>query len=177
MSGGIDSMACAHFLIGQSFVVTALFVDYGQAACSSEARAASAVAETLRVPLERASLVSKRRYGAGEVPGRNALLTMAALATCSSDTHVIAMGIHSGTPYYDCSPAFAERMDTLLQEYTSGQTRYFAPFLNWAKRDIFEYCRREQLDVAVTYSCEAGTIPPCGHCSSCHDRVLLLDAC
>jgi 7-cyano-7-deazaguanine synthase len=141
MSGGIDSMACAHFLIGQSFKVSGLFVDYGQSACPPEQTAVSAVAKSLRIPLERASFVSKRRYGAGEIPGRNGLLTMAALAVCSPNTRIIGMGIHSGTPYYDCSPAFADRIDALVQEYTSGLTRYLAPFLSWTKQDIFEYCR------------------------------------
>ena len=170
MSGGIDSMACAHFLIRQSFQVAGLFVDYGQSARSAEEKAVSAVARSLGIPLEKSSFVSTRLYGAGEIPGRNGLLAMVALATCSPTTRIIAMGIHSGTPYYDCSPAFAERMDTLLREYTSGMTRYLAPFLHWAKQDIFEYSRQQRLDVTITYSCETGTLPPCGHCSSCRDR-------
>jgi 7-cyano-7-deazaguanine synthase len=98
---------------------------------------------------------------------------MVALTLCTVDTQIIAMGIHSGTPYYDCSPAFANRIDDFIREYTSGRTRYFSPFLRWAKNDIYEYCRNERLDLSITYSCEAGTIPPCGHCASCQDRQLL----
>ena len=170
MSGGIDSTACAQFLTGQGFDVKGLFVDYGQSARTLEGIAVSAVAESLGIPLERASFVSQRIYGAGEIVGRNGLLAMAALITCSSTTRIIAMGIHSGTPYYDCSPAFAERIDFLMQECTSGATRYLAPFLNWAKQDIYDYCRQQRLDLSATYSCEVGIMPPCGHCASCRDR-------
>jgi len=129
MSGGIDSMACAHFLLGQAFSVKGLFVDYGQMARDREEGAVSNVARALGLPLLRVCFLSECQYGPGEIPGRNGLLTMAALAISTTETRVIATGIHRGTTYYDCSPAFAERMDTLLREYTSGTIRYFAPFL------------------------------------------------
>jgi 7-cyano-7-deazaguanine synthase len=172
-SGGIDSMACAHFLLALYRPVTALFVNYGQLAYQAERTAVTAVARTLQIPLERASVNTTRPYGPGEIPGRNGLLAMVALAGCMPTTRLIAMGIHSGTPYYDCSPAFANRIDDLIREYTSGRTRFFAPFLTWNKGDIYEYCYNARLDLSMTYSCEAGTVPPCGQCASCQDRRML----
>jgi 7-cyano-7-deazaguanine synthase len=176
ISGGIDSFACGHFLITQSYSVSGLFVDYGQVANAVESTAATVVAASLRISLEKASFVSKHTYGAGEIPGRNGLLAFAALAASSPGTSVIATGIHSGTPYYDCTATFVDRLDILLREYTAGMMRYLAPFLEWSKADIIEYCNQQRLDLSHTYSCEAGTVPPCGTCASCGDR-LLLNAC
>ena len=56
----------------------------------------------------------------------------AALATGAVGQAVV-MGIHSGTPYYDCTAVVAHRMDILLQERTSGVTRFLAPFISWSK--------------------------------------------
>ena len=83
------------------------------------------------------------------------------------------MGIHAGTPYYDCSPKFAERLDVLLQECTNGTAKFFAPFIAWDKSTIIEYCLAQQLDLSITYSCQEGTVPTCGKCASCLDRIAL----
>jgi 7-cyano-7-deazaguanine synthase len=168
-------MACAHFMRKRGFDMAALFVDYGQAARHHEAVAASLVAKDLNLQLRTGVVQLEATYGLGEVPGRNALLTFAAIATGAAG-QAIAMGIHSGTPYYDCSPVFVKRMDILLQEHTSGLTRFLAPFVSWSKREICDFCRDQGLNLSLTYSCEAGTAPPCGQCASCLDRQLL-DAC
>lgn len=173
LSGGIDSMACAHFLLRQDFAVGALHIDYGQLARRFEAQAASSVAANLNIPVSVVSLHLPLIHTIGEVRGRNGLFAMAALAASEQKTSVIATGIHSGTTYYDCSPPFVERMDAVIQEYTSGHTRYFCPFLNWSKSDIYDYCVQHRLNIQLTYSCESGTDPVCGICASCRDRRLV----
>lgn len=170
ISGGIDSMACAHFLSNRSYEVSGLFLDYGQAAVQAETAAVTSVADSLRIQIRKVTVAHMPPYEPGEIRGRNGFLAMLALMVSAPGTAMIATGIHRGTPYYDCSAAFAERMDTLICEYTSGITRYFAPFLEWSKHDIFQYCLQEHLDLSLTYSCEAGTLPPCGTCASCVDR-------
>src|SRR5262245_55303792 len=97
LSGGIDSMACAHFLVSQAFQVEGLFVDYGQSSLEPEESAMASVAAALNIPVQKVSFVSTQVYGAGEIPGRNGLLAMAALATCARATRIIATGIHAGT--------------------------------------------------------------------------------
>jgi 7-cyano-7-deazaguanine synthase len=172
LSGGIDSAACAHFL-KKSFFVEALFVDYGQAASQQELIASRAIATALEISWSTALAKLGKHFGVGEVPVRNGLLVMLAAASCSPHTNLVAMGIHAGTPYYDCSPAFAEKIDLLLQEYSRGQLQFFAPFLEWSKLEVYEYCRGENLDLSSTYSCQAGGNIPCGCCLSCQDRVRL----
>jgi 7-cyano-7-deazaguanine synthase len=111
-------------------------------------------------------------FEAGEIPARNlALLTTATLLT--QGPRVVALGIHAGTGYFDCSPIFLAQADRLLAECTGGAASLVAPFLHWTKQDVVTYAQSEGLDLALTYSCERGTAPPCGTCLSCKDRGAL----
>ena len=173
LSGGIDSAACAWFLRDQGYSVRGLFVDYGQKASVFEKNAAEALSNSLGIVLDFVSLTSPCHFGAGEVTGRNAFLVFAALLTARSHRGVIALGIHSGTTYYDCSTAFAQSIDRLLAEHTDGKVRLSTPFITWSKQNIFEYYKAARLPVELTYSCEKGQMPACGTCLSCVDRRTL----
>lgn len=170
LSGGIDSAACAHFLQSK-YDLLAVFVDYGQPALECEKEASSKIAKSLGIGLTWANFRVPIAIQIGEVPARNGILALLALSASTPDTAIVAMGLHSGTPYYDCSPAFAHSIDTLIREYSTGRTSFFAPFLNWTKAEVFQYCRLNHIDLSSTYSCEAGTLPPCGDCLSCRDRA------
>jgi 7-cyano-7-deazaguanine synthase len=115
-----------------------------------------------------------RSFGIGEIRGRNAFLIFACMldSDCKG-TQAIALGIHAGTAYYDCSPAFLSTIGRLVAEYTDGCTRVLAPFIDWTKQEIFSYCVDKGIPVDVSYSCEAGEMPPCGLCLSCRDRRML----
>jgi 7-cyano-7-deazaguanine synthase len=173
LSGGIDSAACARYLQDEGFRVSCVFIEYGQAAAGPERRAVTAVAELLRSNLSIISISSKRHFGAGEIVGRNAFLALAALTLCEVKSGVLALGIHAGTPYYDCGPAFLLSIDRVVAEYTDGCMRVVAPFISWTKQNTFDYYVRAGLPTTITYSCEAGTEPPCGACASCRDRRML----
>jgi 7-cyano-7-deazaguanine synthase len=173
LSGGIDSSSCAH-LLRQTMTVSCLHVDFGQAAAAAERRASKAITEYLQCELRVLDFPEIGRFGAGEVLGRNAFLVAVSLMTSRIRSGVIALGIHAGTPYFDCSESFYRQIDRLVSEQTDGRFRVLAPFLDWTKKDIFDYFERARLPVAATYSCEAGTEPVCGECSSCLDRKLLL---
>lgn len=174
MSGGIDSMACAHFLRKDARVkVAGLFVDFGQAARLQESRAVSAIAARMKLALTSARIASKRRYASGEIVGRNLFLTSAALLLSDPTPDIIATGIHGGTPYYDCSSRFVDRLRQLMEEETNGTSTITAPFLEWSKGDVVAYCRKHRLPLDLTYSCESGRRRPCGTCLSCLDRKAL----
>ena len=170
LSGGIDSFACAHLLLASGLTVRGLFIRFGQAAEHEEMSASRRVGSALGLDLEIGRVQLNRKFRVGEVPGRNALLTIAAVPLLPG-SGLICMGIHAGTPYYDCSPKFAERLNVLVQECTNGAATFFAPFIEWSKGNILEYCSSRYLDLSITYSCEAGTLPPCGRCASCRDRI------
>jgi 7-cyano-7-deazaguanine synthase len=173
LSGGIDSAACAWFLRESGYSVKGLFVDYGQRAVLFEKRGAEALSTTLGIALDCISVSTPNQFGAGEITGRNAFLVFVALLTSQLRAGTIALGIHSGTAYYDCSAAFVQGMDRLLAEHTDGCVRLSTPFITWSKKNILDYYESSGLPIDLTYSCEAGTMPPCGTCLSCRDRRML----
>jgi 7-cyano-7-deazaguanine synthase len=175
-SGGLDSAAALHLLLGQSFEVHTLFVNYGQQAAQQERAHAKMLALDNGVGFASVDIRGGRAFGPGEITGRNALIISAAITFGGIDQGLVALGLHSGTRYYDSSPDFVERMDALVSAQTDGRLKLFIPFLSWTKRDIWDYCLLNEVAVGSTYSCEAGTTEPCGACPSCKDRRQL-DAC
>ena len=173
LSGGMDSAACAAYYLDLGRPVRGLFVDFGQPASRSESISAQAVAAHYGFPLDCARLRGDRVFGQGEIKGRNGYLLLTALMLCPSHVAVIAMGIHSGTQYYDCTPSFVDAINAVFDGYTDGQIRFEAPFLDWEKPLIWAYCRSRGVPVQFTYSCEARSNRPCGECLSCIDRRAL----
>ncbi len=101
--------------------------------------------------------------------GRNSLLVLSSYFANVFNEGKIAIGIHSGTSYPDCGPDFIDRCQRLIDLDSEGEIKVEAPFLNWSKREIWQYCIDNRLDIESTYSCEMGEFPPCGVCNSCLD--------
>jgi len=175
-SGGIDSTACVKYYLTLGYRVRGVFVDYGQAASGMEFKSASRIASHYQIDFHRLVCDFGIHYREGEIRGRNALLVLAALVSHPEFSGVIALGIHSGTSYYDCSESFVSGINKIVAECTRGIVAVDAPFLNWTKMMIYEYCKEQEIPIHLTYSCEAGTEEPCGGCRSCLDRSVL-DAC
>jgi 7-cyano-7-deazaguanine synthase len=175
LSGGVDSMACADFYRTMGRPVCGLFVDYGQLAAHREFAAASAVANHLGIELTRLALNgSTQPKTAGEIPTRNAFLVCLAAMECPLSVLGIAIGIHAGTQYADCTPGFVTSAKTLLS-FHSRPVDVLAPFVDWKKEQIMAYALSRHLPLKLTYSCERGADPPCGSCLSCLDRRLIDD--
>lgn len=171
LSGGIDSTACLNFYLRLGRTPFGLFVDYGQRAASREWQAVCDVASFYNIPTTRLQWQGRNK-SAGLILGRNAFLIAAALMEKPASVSVIATGIHSDTEYADCSPAFVIKMQAVLDTYEKAHVRLAAPFLDWTKVDIVQYCLMERVPVDLTYSCERGS-EPCGYCLSCKDRELI----
>jgi len=170
LSGGIDSAACARLLSTQRYRVRGLFVDYGQAAAQQERQAVTKLQDFLGIEVRIVETKSVNRFGAGELIGRNFFLISTAIFLGQARQGLVAIGVHGGTRYYDCSPSFIAQTNQLAQEHTGGSLSVIAPFLDWNKGQIVAYCREVRLPLSATYSCESGTMVPCGSCASCHDR-------
>lgn len=170
MSGGLDSAACAHLLATQGHAVHGIFVDFGQAAREPESRAVARLSELLGITTTTLHVGAANDFGSGELVGRNAFLLMTAIFLGRTHEGLLAIGVHAGTPYYDCSAGFIDRLKVLVEEHTDGRLTVTAPFLQWTKGQIYAYAAKSGLPVNATYSCESGTIPPCGLCASCRDR-------
>jgi 7-cyano-7-deazaguanine synthase len=173
VSGGIDSAALLAFYTRQRFGVRALFVDFGQPAAKQESRAARSVCKYYGVQLSIMTVKCGAAFSPGDIPGRNAFLVFAAVLARGAEPGMIAIGIHEGTPYYDCTEGFLKSIQTIVDGYAAGKIKVAAPFLNWGKQIIWEFCKKVRVPVNSTYSCEKGGVHPCGKCLSCKDREAL----
>ena len=113
-SGGVDSSTLLWLCAEQGIVPSALFVDYGQAAAQSEGVSVAKLCDGLRVPWRQVRY-SGSRFGPGEIRGRNAYLLHTALMEFPAQSGVVALGIHAGTGYDDCSPEFIDAMQLSYQ--------------------------------------------------------------
>lgn len=173
LSGGIDSAACIPFYRSRGFLVRGVFVNYGQASCQQERLAATRIAAHYDLPLSQLALENARPKTGGEVIGRNALLVLTALAEANPSSGLLALGIHAGTEYWDCSRSFVDCMQEILTGYCGGRLSMAAPFIDWTKPEIWECCSNWEVPVHLTYSCELGRTQPCGQCLSCKDLEAL----
>jgi 7-cyano-7-deazaguanine synthase len=169
--GGTDSTALVAYYLDRGFDVRCVHFDYGQPSFPGERQAVSAISKYYHVPVRyselRPKLVIKPNT---ECPGRNALFVLVAAQFLEHGIGLISLGIHSGMPYYDCTPTFVHQMQHLLDGYFGGAVVLDVPFLHFHKQDIYDYCREHGVPVHLTYSCEQNPNTPCGECLSCLDR-------
>lgn len=174
-SGGIDSSALIGYYLEQGFEIKALRFNYGHLAYKEEKKALDAICRHFNVQTRHARLlpaISKTIAANGELVGRNALLILSALAFLQNDSSLISLGLHADSPYYDCSPAFVDHMQNVLDGYFGGTVLLDIPFLRFRKPDIIVWCQKNNIPLDLTYSCQKGSMPPCGICSSCLERKL-----
>lgn len=173
VSGGIDSTACLAFYQDTGFSITGLYVDYGHRASSKEDAASAAICNHYGIRRLKIACQGFESRSDGFIPGRNAFLLLASLMAFPDHVGMIALGIHSGTSYADCTASFVDQMQACLSVYTDGRVIVSAPFLDWTKREIWDYCRSVAVPLDLTYSCELGLMQPCGKCLSCKDLEAL----
>ena len=112
-------------------------------------------------------------FGSGEIRGRNAYLLHTALIEFPTSSGVVALGIHAGTGYADCSPEFVDLMQRSYDFHTGGTITVVAPFVDWTKQQVYALAAQLNVPLRQTYSCESAS-RPCGECQSCLDRSLLV---
>ena len=173
LSGGIDSAACVNYYLSQQVDTKGLFVDYGQPPTKREKQSAKQVAAYFNIKLDTLQLNLPNYIQNGEIMGRNGLLILSALISNPNHVGIISLGIHSGSPYYDCSESFVKDMNKILEGYANGRITLDTPFLKWNKKMIYEYCMKNNVPTNLTYSCENSGEEPCGRCMSCLDRRTL----
>jgi 7-cyano-7-deazaguanine synthase len=104
------------------------------------------------------------------LPGRNLLLTVKAAIWCRlREVETLALGSLGSNPFPDCTPAFFQSLQTLLNEAMGGKLRLIRPFDQLHKTDVLE--RGKLLPLHLTFSC----INPvdgrhCGICNKCAER-------
>jgi 7-cyano-7-deazaguanine synthase len=172
-SGGIDSTACLSYYLLNGYSPCAMWVDYGQVARVPELNAAKAVTAHLGVPLKIVKVQGLQWFlekSGDEFRGRNLFLGSIGVGSFPSSHGLIAMGIHEGTNYRDCSIEFQTEIDTLVRTVSDGHLAMDFPFGELTKVDIAAFCKKTDVPTNLTYSCLRGLDPPCGHCVGCKDR-------
>jgi len=171
LSGGLDSAAVLSFFIDLGRPTCGLFIDYQQPAANREGQAAKVIADYYNAALYTAKWRGQSKKQSGIVAARNAFLLTAALMERPEQVTTIALGIHAGTQYPDCSSEFVSRMQSTFDIYSGGTVHIATPFESWVKADIWTYALSKNIPVDLTYSCESGPNRPCGKCLSCLDRI------
>jgi len=173
LSGGIDSACCVHFYKHAGHNVSAVFMDYGHSVRLQEENSAKRIAKHFAIPLNVVRSSGPPATFEGEIAGRNAFFLFACVLHAHGTDGLIAMGIHAGTSYYDCSEHFLDHSNALLSGYSDGKLALAAPFLHWSKQALYKYCSVSGVPIELTWSCEIGPTVPCGRCLSCEDRAHL----
>jgi 7-cyano-7-deazaguanine synthase len=174
-SGGIDSTALLRYYLDLNYNVSTIFIDYNQPSRISEYKAARKLAKYFNIPLKKLKLSFSLRIHNYEYATRNLLLLTIATSTVELDHYIVAIGIHSGSKYYDCSKDFVDNSQKILDGYFQGRVIVDAPFLDYSKKEIIKYCQKKKIPIELTYSCETKNGLPCGKCPSCLDRRFLLN--
>lgn len=174
-SGGIDSTACIHYYKILNYNVNGLFVNYGQMASDQERIAIKQISDHYSIKTEEIYIETQLLIKNGVTQGRNLLLLSIAVMNYTRSSGLISLGIHSGTVFPDCSKEFVHKFQAILDMYFNGSLIVDCPFIDFSKREIFEFCLTNKVPLKLTYSCELGKIQPCGECSSCIALIKLYE--
>ncbi len=172
-SGGIDSTACINFYKNLNFDISLIFFDYNQAARKKEHDALCNISKYYKTSLKKVTIKDLGQFKNGLVLGRNAAFYFLALINFNKPNGIIASGIHYGTNYYDCSERFLSEIQIIVEQYSQGTIKIEAPFVNFTKTEIINYCQAEKVPLELTYSCELGKKQPCGKCATCKDLIAI----
>lgn|GEM_PF-404302 len=175
-SGGIDSTACIHYYKSKGFVIETSFIDFGQLSCRRELSATKRVLSFYKLKTNIVRVKGNQEFRDGEISFRNIFLISAALVNKKNYQGLVCLGIHAGTDYVDCSPAFVKVTQGLLDLYYNGSVLLDTPFIGFTKNEIIEYCVINNIPIQLTYSCELGLNQPCGKCLSCKGLKKIYDS-
>ena len=176
-SGGIDSTACIHYYMLNGYFVETLHVDYGHAAFEQERHSLMLICDHYGLPYRFTKIdgIQWSVHQGDELIGRNLLLAAIGLSAFTARHGLIALGLHDGSNYADCSREFQELLRQLSQLSSRFMIDFDFPFGNWTKSQIVGFCNEHKTPLSLTYSCTQGTAMACGSCSSCLERNDLLE--
>lgn len=200
VSGGMDSVTLAHWLVANDVDVELVSVDYGQRH-AKELDYAAECADRLHAPWSVIDLSSITKHLTGSaltdpdvdvpeghyaddtmratvVPNRNALMLSAAAAVAvAHGAKAVATGVHAGdhAVYPDCRPEFVDAMTQALAVGNEGFCvegfHVMAPFVTIGKHDIARQGHQLGVPFDRTWSCYKGGDLHCGRCGTCVERI------
>jgi 7-cyano-7-deazaguanine synthase len=198
VSGGMDSVTLLHYLIKQEKRDPAVMTfQYGQKH-SKEIDCAKAQVELLGIKAHiivdlratqalfgTSALVNENitipdmkdivgnNQPATYVPNRNMLFLAYAVAYAESlkvDRVFYGAQAHDLYGYWDTTPEFLERLNTVYSLNRRDPVKIEAPFVRYSKADVLRTGLDLEVDYAQTWSCYAGQEVACGQCPTCTER-------
>lgn len=108
------------------------------------------------------------------VPHRN--LVLLAMGACYSESAGIGDLFYGAQAqdeygYWDCTPGFVARLNSVLGMNRGHPVRVHAPFSGMSKHAIIQIGLELGVDYAHTWTCYRGGARPCGTCPACEDRA------
>ena len=116
----------------------------------------------------------QRRQPPTYVPHRNLLLlAVAAAAAEGAGIQDVYYGAQAQDEYgyWDCTPAFIERLNAVLALNRDRPVRVHAPFAGLRKAEVVKIGLALQVDYSHTWTCYRGGQSACGTCPSCVERA------
>lgn len=196
VSGGMDSVTLAYYLVDLGHQPDLLTFDYGQRH-RREIEYAERCAEALGLRHDIIDLsdigqllvgssltdpsvdVPEGHYAAPNmvltvVPNRNAMMLSVAFAVAAArHLDMVCIGVHSGDHpiYADCRPAFIRHFDAMEQvSLPDARIKLMAPFIHEAKDRIVALGDMLGVPYEDTWSCYQGGDFHCGKCGTCVER-------
>jgi len=184
VSGGLDSTLMAVLARDTGVVQYPLFIDYGQRALRKELATCRRSMKRFDVP--KPKVASLGGFGllvksgltdpslpimeAAFTPCRNLLFLLTGAAygyTVGAEGIAIGLLHESSSLFPDQTSHFLKSAEAVLGECLGRSIRVLAPLSEFTKRDVVRLA--EEKGISGTYSCHAGTSPPCGVCISCKE--------
>jgi len=183
ISGGVDSTVLLFRLHKEGHDIIPLHINYGQKSAKPELESVHKVCDLLQLEPQIIDLNGLKIIRSGLTdpklshisnpvfPGRNLLfLTIAASFANSNSIDVIAMGILGHTFFPDQTKEFVKKAELTISSALGNRINILTPFIELNKLEVIRIGKKYNIPLDITYSCYAGTKPPCGECLSCKDR-------
>lgn len=183
VSGGIDSTVLLFRLQKDGYKIIPLHFNYGQKAEKLERQAVEQICKTLHLKPEIIDVSGLRLIPSGLTdpdispvtqpifPCRNLLfLTLAAAYATTKAIDVIAVGFLGDSLFPDQTKEFVKKAEIIISDAVGNRISILVPFIELNKLEVIRLAKKYNISLDITYSCYAGTTPPCGNCLSCIDR-------
>lgn len=184
VSGGLDSTVMSILVREEGIEQFPVFVNYGQINLERERSACHWNFAQHGLPVPR--VVEIPGYGAAFssgltdpgrdivrdafLPGRNMLFLLCASAVAHEvGADGIAMGLLDErlSLFPDQRRTFLDAATMLLRETIGRPIRIHTPLMSFGKPEVLAIAKER--GIHGTYSCHAGTVPPCGKCIACRE--------
>jgi len=184
VSGGLDSTVMATLTMEEGLDQFPLFIDYGQINRNRELDACRRNFRSHKLPEPQVAMLGG--YGAllssgltdptkhiledAFLPCRNLMfVTVGAAYAYQCGAKAVGIGLldDAFSLFPDQTRGFVSDAETLLSRALGKSIKLVTPLMSFSKADVLNMAKA--MGITGTYSCHAGTEPPCGLCVACRE--------